>query len=83
MLQGMKEPRKGDRDSILASSLAGEIARSRLKPRQRSVGLAIELRKARLDQDADSVPVREEGNTTTSIIASGRSVLRSLRTRAR
>jgi hypothetical protein len=35
------------------------------------VGRAIELRKARLDQDADSVPVREEGNTTTTIIASG------------
>jgi len=32
----MKEPyRKGDRDSILASSLADEIARSRLKRRQR------------------------------------------------
>jgi hypothetical protein len=27
--------RKGDSDSILASSLAGEIARSRLKRRQR------------------------------------------------
>jgi hypothetical protein len=36
MLLGMKEPyRKGDSDSILASSLAGEIARSRLKRRQR------------------------------------------------
>jgi len=34
------------------------------------VGRAIELRKARLDQDADSVLV-EEGNTATTLIASG------------
>jgi len=35
------------------------------------VGGAIELRKARLDQDADSVPVREEGNTAATLLASG------------
>ena len=64
--------RKGDSDSILASSLAGDTARCLVKRRPEvPVGRAIELRKARLDQDADSVPVREEGNTTTTIIASG------------
>jgi hypothetical protein len=36
MLQGMKQPcRKGSSESILASSLAGDIARYRLKRRQR------------------------------------------------
>ena len=65
----MKEPyRKGDSDSILASSLAGEIARSRVKRRQRYrwVGL-LSFEKPVLDQGADSVPVREEGNTATTL----------------
>jgi len=31
------------------------------------VGRAIELRKARWNQDADSVPVREEGNTAATL----------------
>ena len=36
MLSGMKEPyRKGSSESILVSSLAGDIARCRLKRRQR------------------------------------------------
>ena len=35
-----------------------------------------------MEQDADSIPV-EEGNTATTLNASGCSVLRSLRTRAR
>lgn len=52
------EDRKGESDSILASSLAGEIAGSRLKRRQRYrwAGL-LSFEKARLNQDADSVPM--------------------------
>jgi hypothetical protein len=51
MLQGMKESyKKGDSDSILALSLAGDIARYRLKRRQgyRWAGLlSFEKRKLR------------------------------------
>jgi hypothetical protein len=51
MLQGMKESyKKGDSDSILAPSLAGDIARCRLKHRQgyRWAGLlSFEKRKTR------------------------------------
>jgi hypothetical protein len=51
MLQGMKESyKKGDSDSILALSLAGDIARCRLKRRQgyRWAGLlSFEKRKTR------------------------------------
>src|ERR1019366_2916002 len=80
----MKEPyRKGSSDSILASSLAGDIVRCRLKRRtEASVGGAIELRKTgrsgrRLH------PEQEEGNTAAALFASGCPVLRSLRTSAR
>jgi hypothetical protein len=68
----MKEPYgKGDSDSILASSLASDTARRRLKRRQRYrwAGL-LNFEKLVLDQDADSVLV-EEGNTAATLIASG------------
>jgi hypothetical protein len=68
----MKEPyRKGGSDSILASSLAGGIVRCRLKRRQRYQWAGLLSFEKPMDQDADSVPVREEGNTTTALIASG------------
>src|ERR1035441_7057562 len=80
----MKEPyRKGSSDSILASSLAGDIVRCLLERRpEASVGGAIELRKTgrsgrRLH------PEKEEGNTAAALFASGCPVLRSRRTRAR
>jgi hypothetical protein len=61
----MKEPyRKGESESILASSLAGDIARYRLKRRQRYwwAGL-LSFEKPR-EQDADSIPSggRQHGN---------------------
>jgi hypothetical protein len=61
----MKEPyRKGESESILASSLAGDIARYRLKRRQRHwwAGL-LSFEKPR-EQDADSIPSggRQHGN---------------------
>jgi hypothetical protein len=63
MLQGMKESyRKGDSDSILALSLAGVIARCRLKRRQgyRWAGLlSFEKRKTR----TPTLSRVEEGNT--------------------
>src|SRR5262245_30466872 len=53
-------------------SLAVETAGWRLKRRQRYwwAGL-LSFEKTRLDQDADSVPVREERNTATTLVASG------------
>jgi len=55
LLSCAKMPAAKESDSILASSLAGEIARSRLKRRQRYrwAGL-LRFEKARLNQDADS-----------------------------
>jgi hypothetical protein len=74
----MQEPyRKGSSESILTSSLAGDIARCFLKRRpEASVGGAIELRKAgrtgcRLHSE------EEEGNTAVALYASGCPVLRS------
>jgi hypothetical protein len=57
----MQEPyRKGDSDSILASSLAWDIARCFVKRRPEvSVGRAIELRKVAV-QDADSLTSRRK-----------------------
>jgi hypothetical protein len=54
----MKEPyRKGSSESILASSLAGDIARCRLKRRQRYRWAGLLSFEKPMDQDADSVPV--------------------------
>jgi hypothetical protein len=62
----MKEPyRKGNSESILASSLAGGIARSRLKRRQRYRWAGLSSFEKPKEQDADSVLV-EEGNTATT-----------------
>jgi hypothetical protein len=69
----MKEPyRKGDSESILASSLASDTARCHWKRRQRYrwAGL-LSFEKLVMDQGADSVPVREEGNTAATLLASG------------
>jgi hypothetical protein len=70
-------------DSILVSSLAGDAARCLGKRRPEvPVGRAIELRKA--DGSGCRLPSEmEEGNTATTLFASGCPVLRSLRTRAR
>ena len=54
----MKEPyRKGNSESILASSLAGDIARWRLKRRQRYRWAGLLSFEKPLVQDADSIPV--------------------------
>jgi len=54
----MKEPyRKGDSESILASSLAGGVARRRLKRRQRYRWAGLLSFEKPMEQDADSVPV--------------------------
>jgi hypothetical protein len=67
MLWGMQEPyRKGNSESILASSLAGGIARSRLKRRQRYRWAGLSSFEKPKEQDADSVLV-EEGNTATTL----------------
>jgi hypothetical protein len=53
----MKEPyRKGDSESILASSLAGDIARYRLKRRQRYRWAGLLSFEKPMEQDADSIP---------------------------
>jgi hypothetical protein len=49
--------RKGSSESILASSLAGDIARCRLKRRQRYRWAGLLSFEKPMDQDADSVPV--------------------------
>src|SRR5215472_14902833 len=51
--------------------LQADIARCRLKRRQRYQWAGLLSFEKPMDQDADSVPVREEGNTTTTLIASG------------
>jgi hypothetical protein len=57
MLWGMKEPyRKGSSESILASSLAGDIARYRLKRRQRYWWAGLLSFEKPMEQDADSIP---------------------------
>ena len=62
---------KENSDSILASSLAGEIARPRLKRRPEvPVGRAIELRKAD-GSGCRLLSEVEEGNTAATILASG------------
>src|SRR6202166_4739001 len=54
----MKEPyRKGESESILASSLAGDIARYRLKRRQRYWWAGLLSFEKPMEQDADSVPM--------------------------
>ena len=57
-------------ESILASSLAGSIARCCLKRRQRYQWAGRLSFENPLEQDADSFRL-EEGNTTTTLIASG------------
>jgi hypothetical protein len=53
----MKEPYgKGSSESILASSLAGDIARCRLKRRQGYWWAGLLSFEKPMDQDADSVP---------------------------
>src|SRR5580700_12142180 len=53
----MKEPyRKGESESILASSLAGDIARYRLKRRQRYWWAGLLSFEKPMEQDADSIP---------------------------
>jgi hypothetical protein len=53
----MKEPyRKGDSESILASSLAGDIARYYLKRRQRYWWAGLLSFEKPMEQDADSIP---------------------------
>jgi len=53
----MKEPyRKGESESILASSLAGDIARYRLKRRQRYWWAGLLSFEKPMEQDADSLP---------------------------
>ena len=79
----MKEPYgKGDSESILASSLAGDIARHRLKRRQRYRWAGLLSFEKPMEQDADSIPSggRQHDN---HINAMDCQVLRSLRTRAR
>src|SRR5229473_4465518 len=64
----MKEPyRKGDSESILASSLAGDIARYRLKRRQRYQWAGLLSFEKPKEQDADSIPRggRQHGNHVT------------------
>src|SRR5260370_41341293 len=57
MLEGMQEAyRKGSSESILASSLAGDIARCRLKRRQRYWWAGLLSFEKPMVQDADSVP---------------------------
>jgi len=78
--RGCKSPTgKENSDSILASSLAGYIARCLLKRRPEvPVGRALELRKA--DGSGCRLPSEmEEGNTAATLLASGCSVLRSLK----
>src|ERR1700719_524920 len=54
----MKEPyRKGSSESILASSLAGDIARYRLKRRQRYWWAGLLSVEKPMEQDADSGPM--------------------------
>ena len=65
-------------DSILTSSLAGGIVRCRLKRRPEALvgrGCDWSFEKP-VDQDADSMTSREEGNTATALYASGCPVLR-------
>src|SRR5258708_7754256 len=53
----MKEPyRKGGSESILASSLAGDIARYHLKRRQRYWWAGLLSFEKPMEQDADSIP---------------------------
>ncbi len=74
---------KENSDSILASSLAGGTVRCLVKRRPEvPVGGAIELRKAD-GSGCRLLSEMEEGNTAATLFASGCSVLRSLRTRAR
>jgi hypothetical protein len=61
MLLGMQEPYgKGDSDSILASSVAGDIVRCRLKRRQRYYWAGLLSFEKWLDQDADSMVMRRK-----------------------
>jgi hypothetical protein len=70
MLQGMKEPyRKGGSESILAPSLAGGIARWQSKRRQRYQWAGLLSFEKPMVQDVDSM--KEGGNTTATLIASG------------
>src|SRR5215467_4146140 len=73
--RGCKSPTgKENSDSILASSLAGEIARPCLKRRPEvPVGRAIELRKAD-GSGCRLLSEMEEGNTAATLFASGCSV---------
>jgi hypothetical protein len=52
--------RKGNSESILASSLAGEIAKSRLKRRQRYRWAGLLRFEKPVDQDADFIPSRRK-----------------------
>src|SRR5215510_6522325 len=72
--RGCKSPTgKESSESILASSLAGVIARWRLKRRQRYWWAGLLSYEKTIFQDADSMSA-EEGNMTTTLIASGLSV---------
>ena len=81
--RGCKSPTgKENSESILASSLAGYIARCEPKRRQRYQWAGLLSFEKPKEQDADSIPRggRQHGRRAN---ASGCSVLRSLRTRAR
>jgi hypothetical protein len=66
MLSGMKEPyRKGDSESILASSLADEVARPRLK-RRRGYRWAGLLSFEKPVWNGTPTPFREEGGNTSN-----------------
>ena len=66
MLQGMKEPyRKGSSESILASSLAGETARCRLKRRQRHRWAGLLSFEKPVWNRTPTPFRREEGHTST------------------
>jgi hypothetical protein len=57
----MQEPyRKGSSESILASSLAGDIARCFLKRRQRHRWAGLLSCEKPVDQDADFIPSRRK-----------------------
>jgi hypothetical protein len=84
MLLGMKEPyKKGESESILASSLAASIARCWSKRRQRYRWAGLLSFEKRVNQDADSLLKKRKATWQVALDASGQPVLRSLRTRAR
>src|SRR6266852_7469981 len=80
----MQEPyRKGSSESILTSSLAGDIARCFLKRRQRHRWAGLLSCEKPVDQEADSIPSRRKATRQPRKSRVAVSVLRSLRTRAR